>query len=62
MNVLTTEHKNLSSNPTKNDRAVTGSSNLLFIEQMHDVPHAVLYWYAKSSEIQSCKLFRKLSE
>ena len=23
MNVLTTEHKNLSSNPTKNDRAVT---------------------------------------
>ena len=25
MNVLTTEHKNLSSNPTKNDRAVTTS-------------------------------------
>ena len=25
MNVLTTEHKNLSSNPTKNDRAVTSN-------------------------------------
>ena len=26
MNVLTTEHKNLSSNPTKHDRAVTATN------------------------------------
>ena len=32
MNVLTTEHKNLSSNPTKNDRAVTtGISGFLLV-------------------------------
>ena len=33
MNVLTTEHKNLSSNPTKNDRAVTGSDQKKYLSK-----------------------------
>ena len=33
MNVLTTEHKNLSSNPTKNDRAVTVTLFNVCLEQ-----------------------------
>ena len=33
MNVLTTEHKNLSSNPTKNDRAVTRSDQKKYLSK-----------------------------
>ena len=53
MNVLTTEHKNLSSNPTKNDRAVT-AIGLLAIGL--DVNTAITsIWWERNWQQASCE-------